>query len=260
MPALPAPTKDLHRALADLALHGMCIMPRVLSCAELNKLREALQAAVDEDTRLQRAQTGLALDNNDHNLRVWNLLSRGPAFCDLAQHPIALELIRSTVGWPALLSNISANITLPGACRGVIHADQVFVPEPWPSAPQGLNVAWCLDDFTTENGATEVVPGSHRLNRNPRQNDSPHFVPVVAPAGSLFAFNSRIWHRSGANTSVRAKRAEIFPFYTRTTYRTQENWFLSLSPEIIESASDTLLTLLAYRTELFGLVFGRSPR
>ena len=84
-------------------------------------------------------------------------------------------------------------------------------------------------------------------------------VSVVAPAGSLFAFDSRIWHRTGANTSTDQHRAAVFPFYTTPIYRTQENWFLSLQPEVVQRASDTLLTLLAYRSEGFGLVHGRSP-
>ena len=52
----------------------------------------------------------------------------------------------------------------------------------------------------------------------------------------------------------------MFPFYTTPVYRTQENWFLSLESGVVETASDTLLTLLAYRSEGFGLVYGRSPR
>jgi hypothetical protein len=52
----------------------------------------------------------------------------------------------------------------------------------------------------------------------------------------------------------------VFPFYTTPIYRTQENWFLSISPGVVGSASDALLTLLAYKSEGFGLVYGRSPR
>jgi ectoine hydroxylase-related dioxygenase (phytanoyl-CoA dioxygenase family) len=198
---------------------------------------------------------------DDVNIRVWNLLNRDPVFSDIAEHPLALSLVRAVIGWPALLSNISGNITAPGAARGVLHADQIFVPEPWSSEPQGINVAWCIDDFTAENGATEVVPGSHLWNRAPTMDDADvEMVPAVAPAGSLFAFESRIWHRTGANVSKDRWRAAVFPFYTRTVYRTQENWFLSLSPGVVNAASEDLLTLLAYKSEGFGLVYGRSPR
>ena len=137
------------------------------------------------------------------------LLNRDPLFAALAEHPLAMQWVRATLGWPALLSNISANITGPGALTGVLHADQIFVPEPWPSAPQGVNVAWCIDDFTFANGATEVVVGSHRLNRAPTAADQGvAMVPIEAKAGSMVAFESGIWHRSGANSTSSMHRAE----------------------------------------------------
>jgi ectoine hydroxylase-related dioxygenase (phytanoyl-CoA dioxygenase family) len=75
----------------------------------------------------------------------------------------------------------------------------------------------------------------------------------------VFAFDSRVWHRTGANTSTDERRAAVFPFYSTPIYRTQENWFLSLDPQVLEGASDTLLTLLAYKSVGFGLVYGQSP-
>jgi ectoine hydroxylase-related dioxygenase (phytanoyl-CoA dioxygenase family) len=160
-----------------------------------------------------------------------------------------------------LLSNISGNISEPGGAQGMLHADQIFVPEPWSAQPQGINVAWCLDDFTAVNGATQVVVGSHRWNRGPTEADlEVPMVTVEAPAGSVFAFESRVWHRTGANTSTNQTRAAVFPFYTRTIYRTQENWFLSLDPSVRRFASETMLTLLAFKSEGFGLVYGESPQ
>jgi ectoine hydroxylase-related dioxygenase (phytanoyl-CoA dioxygenase family) len=160
-----------------------------------------------------------------------------------------------------LLGNLSANIATPGGAGGLLHADQVFVTEPWPAhEPQGVNVAWCLDEFTEDNGATRFVPGSHRLNRSPRPEDGDASVPAIAPAGTMIAFESRLWHRTGANRTDDRNRAALFAWYSRTIYRTQENWFLSLSPWVLEGASDELLTLLAYKTAGFGLVNGHSPR
>ena len=114
--------------------------------------------------------------------------------------------------------------------------------------------------ISIENGATQVVVGSHRWNRGPTDADAGvAMVSLQAPAGSIFAFESRVWHRAGANSSKDQTRAAIFPFYSTPIYRTQENWFLSLRPDVVDAASDTLLTLLAYKSEGFGLVYGRSP-
>src|SRR5205814_5500066 len=134
---------------------------------------EALDRAASED-RARGWEQEFRLDyaHDETNQRVWNLLSRDPGFADLVEDPLALGLVKSTLGWPALLGNISANITGPGGGEMVLHADQIFVPEPWSADPQGMNIAWCLDDFTEANGATRIVPGSHKLNRAPRPEEA----------------------------------------------------------------------------------------
>lgn len=258
---LPSLTRNLDQAERDLRDHGICFVTDVLSDAQLADAHHALYRAARQDAERGVRQSGFALDYGDGNHRVWNVLSRDPIFVDLVEHPAALRMVRATIGWPALLGNLSANIATPGGAGGLLHADQVFVTEPWPPhEPQGVNVAWCLDEFTEANGATRFVPGSHRLNRSPRPEDGDASVAAIAPAGTMIAFESRLWHRTGANRTSDRNRAALFAWYSRTIYRTQENWFLSLSPWVLEGASDELLTLLAYKTTGFGLVNGHSPR
>jgi ectoine hydroxylase-related dioxygenase (phytanoyl-CoA dioxygenase family) len=258
---LPRRTQDIEQAKLDIKEHGLCLVDAVLTGAKLHDARQALYRAAAED-RARNWEQKFALDyaSDQSNQRVWNVLSRDPVFADLAEHPLALELVKDVIGWPALLGNISANITGPGGGEMVLHADQIFVPEPWPSEPQGVNVAWCLDDFTEENGATCVVPCSHRLHRSPREKDNSVPVrPLVAPAGTMIVFESRLWHRTGFNRTKEHYRGGVFAWYTRPIYRAQENWFLSLNPAIRQFASDNMLILLGYRTEGLGLVNGRSP-
>ena len=262
VPSLPAPTDDLDLAEANLREHGICAVRGVLKGVELDQVRDDLYAAAASDRARGREQKfGLDYPTDDTNQRVWNVLSRSPVFVDLVEHPVALRLLRSVLGWPMLLGNLSANITGPGGGEMVLHADQIFVPTPWPAEPQGANAAWCVDDFTAEVGATCFVPGSHLLNRPPTADDLATMepVPMEAPAGSLVVFDSRIWHRTGNNRTESSHRAAIFGWYTRPIYRTQENWFLSLDPSIRQFASDDLLVLLGYRTIGLGLVNGASP-
>jgi ectoine hydroxylase-related dioxygenase (phytanoyl-CoA dioxygenase family) len=257
---LPTPTDDLDRAEHDLGQHGICAVTGVLSGATLEAARDALYTAAAHDRARHREQK-FALDDasDDTNQRVWNVLSRSPVFIDLAEHPVALRLLRSVLGWPMLLGNLSANITGPGGGEMVVHADQIFVPTPWPAEPQGANAAWCLDDFTAENGATCFVPGSHHFHRPPEPGDDAVTVPMEVPAGSLVVFESRLWHRTGHNRTADQRRAGLFGWYTRPIYRTQENWFLSLDPSVRQFASDTMLVLLGYRSSGLGLVNGASP-
>ena len=258
--ALPRPTDDLDRAEADLHEHGICAVAGVLTGDVLREVREELYRAAAADRARGREQRFLLdLPHDTTNQRVWNVLSRAPVFAELAEHPIALRLLRSVLGWPMLLGNLSANITGPGGGEMVLHADQIFVPTPWPAEPQGANAAWCVDDFTAANGATCFVPGSHLLHRPPGPGDDATPVPMEAPAGTLVVFESRIWHRTGHNGTTDQRRAGLFGWYTKPIYRTQENWFLSLDPSVRQFASDDLLTLLGWETMGLGLVNGSSP-
>jgi ectoine hydroxylase-related dioxygenase (phytanoyl-CoA dioxygenase family) len=257
---LPAITDDLEQAEHDLGEHGLCLVAGVLDQTTLSTMHDELyKAAASDRARGREKKFGLDDEHDDTNQRVWNVLSRNPVFVDLAEHPAALRLVRSVLGWPALLGNLSANITGPGGGEMVLHADQIFVPEPWPAEPQGCNVSWCVDDFTADNGATCVVPGSHLLHRVPQVDEQVEAVPIVAPAGTMVVFESRLWHRTGHNRTVDERRAGIFGWYTRPIYRAQENWFLSLDPSIRQFASDDLLVLLGYKATGLGLVYGASP-
>jgi len=259
--ALPAPTRDVEQAKRDIKHYGLCIFEDALTPDQLKRARDAFYHAADEDRRRGREKKfGLDYDDDDSNQRVWNLLSRDPIFSDLVEHPIALELVKSVLGWPCLLGNISGNLTGPGGGEMVLHADQIFVPTPWPDEPQGCNVAWCLDDFTEENGATRMAPMSHLRHYPPGEGDQTiDTVPMEAKAGSMVVFESRVWHKTGNNVTKDQRRAGAFAWYTKTIYRTQENWFLSLDPRVRQFASDEMLTLLAFKSEGFGLVNGASP-
>jgi len=259
--AVPEPTRDLERGLRNLADFGLTIVPDALDGATLAQARDALYRAAESDAKRQRAvKFSLDYDGDETNVRVWNVLSRDPVFEELAFSPIAIDYVKAVLGWPALLGNISANITGPGGGEMVLHADQIFVPEPWPARPQGLNVAWCLDDFTEANGATRFVPGSHKLNRAPRGDEGDvETLPMEAPAGSAVVFESRVWHKTGFNRTAEDRRAGVFAWYTTPIYRPQENWFLSLKPEVRQFATDDALVLLGWRSEGLGLVNGASP-
>lgn len=260
----PQLTGDLQQGLDNLAEFGYTVVPDVLTGEQLRCARDALYRAACDDRQRQREQLTFALDYGEPgtNQRLWNVLSRDPVFEDLAEHPRAMEYLRAVLGWPALLGNLSANICAPGCPGGYLHADQTFLGEPWPEAgPQGLNCAWAIDDFTEDNGATRVVPGSHKWNRPVRPDEmSTATVAMTAPAGSMIVFESRLWHRTGANVTQDQHRAGIFAWYTKTYIRPQENWFLSLKPEVQQFGSDTMLTLLGYKSHGFGLTYGRSPR
>lgn len=212
---------------------GYCVIPDALCPDELAAVRQALdRAAADDDAR------GVALRYGPHgaNQRLWALLNRGEEFVRLAMHPLALAVVRSGLGPDIQLTNISANITGPGGDHeiGRLHTDQGFLPEPWPYQ-LATNVAYFLDDFTEENGATLVVPGSHKTLDVPDQRLAPEApARITGKAGSMAVWDGRLHHATGLNRTADQRRRGIFATYNLPFLRTQENWCRSLDVQLLD--------------------------
>ena len=266
---MPEPTTDREQLVRDLEAHGFCLVAEALDADRLDALRAALDRAAAEDL-----DNGAAyVDSDGNNQRVWQLLNRGPEFVALAEDPVALDLATAVLGERTAyrapgdglpqfqLSSITANIAGRGGHRMILHADQGFHPEPWPDHALACNGAWLLDDFTEENGATLVVPGSHAEGRNPKYADAERAVPVIAPAGTLLFFDGRLWHGTGANTTDRLRRA-VFTYYCQPWLRAQEVHPASLDAAVVEGFSPVLRRLTGFDRygESIGMINGLPPR
>ncbi len=259
---IPAITDSLDQAKTDIAEHGVAILSGVLSPSELTTLRDDVYAEAEADRRTGRSDAPYFADAmlGNPSQRVWNLPSRSQLYCDLAVHPVVMDLVKTFVAGGIRLSTFSANITLPGSGMMHLHADQGTNPQPWGKTPHGLNFIWCLDDFLDETGATRMVPGSHRLNRSAATMEEVmgETVAVEAPAGSLIVMESRVWHKTGANTTKDKNRAAILAFYCMDCFMPNENWWLCLSPHVRQSNQTTLLQMIGFDSESpLGRVSGR---
>jgi ectoine hydroxylase-related dioxygenase (phytanoyl-CoA dioxygenase family) len=235
---------DLSAAENDLLEQGYCLIESVLSQDQLKKLRERLlgQAA-------QERTDGTAYIYDNDSQRVFSLHNKGHEFIELIEHPVVLKLMERVLGFNFLLSSSHANIAGPGGAPMDLHADQTFARPPWPPYPLVANSMWMLDDFTAENGGTRLVPGSHRYGRQPWYacgEGNTATIPVCAPAGSLMVFEGRLWHQTGANITENEYRHGILNYYCRGFVRQQQNFFLELRPEVIDSASSALRRLLGW--------------
>lgn len=102
---------------------------------------------------------------------------------------------------------------------------------------------------TPENGGTLVIPGSHIGNVAPEDPSSvAGTVPAQGPAGTCMVFESRLWHGTGANTVPGFERPVLIVFFMRAWLRPQENFLLSVKPEIVEKCSDRVKGFLGFRS------------
>src|SRR5271167_2912202 len=224
-----ANTTDEAKAILDH--DGICVIENMLDAQALERVREALKTGIASDEKDKVQLRGFNFDPDEHNVRVFDLVGKGRVFVELVENPIAIELVRHVIGESFLLSNFSANVTGPGSGAMGMHADQGYLPPPWPPYPFALNVAWALDDFTEANGATRFVPGSHKQDHGPDMADAAKTVPIECRAGSIFIMYGRVWHQTGVNRTANETRAGLFAYYVRPFIRPQWNWNMTITAE-----------------------------
>jgi fumagillin biosynthesis dioxygenase len=244
--AAPATTLEASAIDAALKKDGFCVVPNVLSAAELERVHAAIETAI-EKTRTEHGGTFNSLiDPNASSIRLNNLPDFDPIFVDLLRHPEALPIMRRLLGPDAYVANFSANIAMPGAGAMRIHSDQALImPGPWTDC-LAMNIIWCFDDVRRENGATRYIPGSHlwqRLEDVPPDAED-RLQSFTAPAGSLIAMEGRMWHTSGANTTESERRSMAFAYYVRGFLRGQVNWDVTLSEKTKSSLDEDARQLL----------------
>jgi ectoine hydroxylase-related dioxygenase (phytanoyl-CoA dioxygenase family) len=146
---------------------------------------------------------------------------------------------------------------MPGQGKQVIHRDRWA----WGKYLQGiepqLNTIWALTDFSEENGATQVVPGSVDWPDD-RQPEPDEICQAVMPAGSLLLYSGSVFHGGGENRS-NADRVGLNITYSLGWLRQEENQFLSCPPEIAKDLEPALQDLLGYTQGSYALGYYTPP-
>jgi ectoine hydroxylase-related dioxygenase (phytanoyl-CoA dioxygenase family) len=76
------------------------------------------------------------------------------------------------------------------------------------SRPLAVSALWCIDDFSPATGGTQLLPGSHRSEHFPSpEYIERHKATPQAESGSVLVFDAMVFHRAGANSSGRVRRA-----------------------------------------------------
>ena len=114
-----------------------------------------------------------------------------------------------------------------------MHHDQITINPAIPHFPLGINLMWFLTAVTEENGGTRILPRSHTGRVAPTNLHSiAGTIAAQGPAGTCLVFESRLWHATGPYTASDGERPVILQFYVRHFVRPQENFTLSVLPEV----------------------------
>ena len=134
-------------------------------------------------------------------VRINNLLTYDDMFWEVPLHENVLPVVERVLDRECLLSSFCSLVLGPGQEAQPIHEDTQLIPLPRPHIPITMNAIWALSDFRDDNGATRIVPGSHKFDSSPEYGKDYDAVTATMPAGSVMLFDSALWHGGGANTS-----------------------------------------------------------
>jgi ectoine hydroxylase-related dioxygenase (phytanoyl-CoA dioxygenase family) len=180
-----------------------------------------------------------------HTVRIYNLLARGRVYEQIPVHERVLPVVEGVVDKGCLVSSLSSIAIDPGEDAQPLHADDQLIPLEKPHVPIVCNTMWAITDFTADNGATRLAPGSHRRDRSPAIGESVETTPAVMRKGSVLVFDGSIWHGGGANRTG-SRRTGIAMNYCAGWMRQQENQQLGIPREVARGFSDRLRKLCGY--------------
>lgn len=224
---------------------GYAILPNLISASEAAAVRETLLAS--SDTPLVK---GLPARNESTRQRtVANLLHRGEAFERLVQHPALIEVAETILGDDMILSSYAARILEPGAREMGAHIDYPYWAMKGPFTvrpPLMLQVIWMMQDFTEQNGATLVVPGSHRRGTPPDKALFAHeAVPITGQAGSAIVSHGLLWHDTSQNRTG-DPRVSLLINYGLKIVRPMEPAIAYVPAEVLNRATPKLRQILGF--------------
>ena len=206
-------------------------------------------AALDEDLRRLERELAIRPAKNPfegtQTLRIYNLLVHGELYQRIPVHPNVLPVVERVLDAGCLVSSLSSIAILPGEIAQPIHADDQLIPIPKPHVALVCNSMWAITDFTDENGATRVIPGSHLRDGSPAFGSQHDSVPAVMRRGSVMIYHGSLWHGGGANRTGE-RRVGIAMNYCAGYIRQQENQQLGIPKAIAKTFAPRLRELVGY--------------
>ncbi|KAF8848230.1 PhyH-domain-containing protein [Acephala macrosclerotiorum] len=239
--------------------HGYVILPNIFTEAQVSAAKEELARLEALESSGPASQGGRNAFEGFETKRIYALVDKSRVFDCFAIHDTVMKLNDYFLQPNFLMTSFhTVNIGL-GSKEQEIHTDDGLIALPRPRPLMGIGTMVSFDEFTAENGATSLIPGSH-LWDDDRRPTREEMMPAVMPAGSMAYFLNTLWHSGGANKSQKPRRS-LTVQYCQPWIRTYENFTVSMGWEDLDQVPKRLMQLMGFSTHDFmGYVDGRSPR
>lgn len=173
------------------------------------------------------------------------LLAKDPIFADAVTNPYLMAMAEFSVGRGFLLSQVAASVRAKGAPPIGLHADQNWLPAPFPVHNMLLTACWATDGYSKKGGATLVIPGSSVLRRHPNHYEIDQLAgaePIICPPGSIAMWDGNLWHSNYPRTAE-GERIVCHITYSRLMMRPVEDYGLH-ADSLIEQHGQKMAQLL----------------
>jgi len=202
----------------------------------------------DDLLRLERALGIVPADNlfeGVRTTRIYNLLVHGALYERIPVHPNVLPIVEKVLDPGLLVSSLSSIAIGPDEAAQMIHADDQVIGLPKPHPPIICNTMWAITDFTEENGATRLCPGTHTADHSPVAFQHYDSIPAEMSKGSVLVWVGSLWHGGGANQTER-RRVGLAMNYCAGFLRQQENQQLGIPAATVKRFPRRLQELVGY--------------
>ena len=180
------------------------------------------------------------------------LLAKDPIFAEAIMNPKLMALAEFSVGRGFLISQVAASVRSKGASAIGLHADNNWLPAPFPAHNMLLTACWACDEYSEAAGATLIIPGTNRLHRHPNGEEIKALegaVPIECPAGSVAIWDGNLWH-SNYERRLDGERVVCHITYTRLMMRQVED-YSAHADALIEAHGPEMAQLLGREDMLF---------
>lgn len=178
-------------------------------------------------------------------------LGQDAIFGEAITQPKLMAMAEFSVGRGFLISQVATSVVPGGQGSVGIHADQNWTPAPFPEHNLITTMCWATDEYTAENGATHVIPGSHLLRRHPTAEeaaDHDKAIPIECPPGSVAMWDGAVWHTAWPRKAA-GERVVCHISYSRLMMRVIEN-YSAIAEDLIKQHGEQMAQLLGRNDSL----------
>lgn len=236
-------TDSVETMTSALENEGAIIIDHLIDEDVIDRFNGDLRAEFDRQGHLFQGDF-----NGYKTLRIGAVTKHSSEFPTLLAHPVILEIADAILKPHCEVYQVGSTTAieiLPGELAQVLHADDTCYPSHLLAFEAQISVLWALDDFTEDNGATQVVMRQDRPDDEADFDKAP-IQKAVMPKGSVVIYLGSTIHGGGANNSDKPRKA-LVNTYCLGWLRQEENQYLSLTHEEVSALTEPVRRLLGYQ-------------